>query len=233
VGPKAVVNVAHSAGITSALDPVLALGLGSSVVTPLEMASAIGSFANGGVHMKPYTVVRVIDRNGKVLEENVGQGSPGVSPQSAYLITRLMQAVVQEGTGSYARTLGRPAAGKTGTTQDMRDLWFIGFVPDLVTGVWIGYDDFTSLGKNLTSAGTTVPLWTEYMVQAVKYVPNRDFDMPTGIAFAKIDRDTGFLALPTCPNVVLESFREGAVPTEFCPVDHETEEAPPEEEITE
>ncbi len=233
VGPKAVVNVAHSAGITSNLDPVLALGLGSSVVTPLEMVSAIGSFANAGVHMKPYTVVRVIDRNGKVLEENVGQGSPGVSPQSAYLITRLMQAVVQEGTGSYARTLGRPAAGKTGTTQDMRDLWFIGFVPDLVTGVWIGYDDFTSLGKNLTSAGTTVPLWTEYMAQAVKYVPNRDFAMPTGIAFAKIDRDTGFLALPTCPNVVLESFREGAVPTEFCPVDHETEEAPPEEEITE
>lgn len=233
VGPKAVVDIAHRSGINSPLDAVLSLALGSSVVTPLEMTSAIGTFANNGVHMDPYTVTRVVDRDGKVLEENVIQGTPSVSPQNAYLITRLMQAVIQEGTGSYARRLGRPVAGKTGTTQDMRDLWFMGYVPDLVTGVWIGYDDFTSLGKKLTSAGTTVPLWTEYMTEATKYVPNRDFQAPPGILFSKIDRDTGYLALPTCPHVVLEAFREGTVPTDLCPVDHETNEPPPEEEITE
>jgi penicillin-binding protein 1A len=233
VGPKAVVNTARRAGITSPLDAVLSLGLGSSVVTPLEMVSAIGTFANNGVHMKPYSVTRVVDRSGKILEENVIQGTPGFSPQSTYLISRLMQAVVQEGTASYARNMGRPAAGKTGTTQDMRDLWFIGYVPDLVTGVWMGYDDFTSLGKKLTSAGTTVPLWTEYMAEATKFVPNRDFPVPTGIQFTKIDRDTGYVALPTCPNVVLEAFREGAAPTELCPVNHDSDEGPLEQEVTE
>lgn len=233
VGPKTVVETAHKAGISSPLDAVLSLGLGSSVVTPLEMVSSIGTFANGGVHMKPYSVIRVVDRSGKVLEENVIQGTPGISPQSSYLISRLMQAVVQEGTGTYARNLGRPAAGKTGTTQDMRDLWFIGFVPDLVTGVWFGYDDFTSLGKKITSSGTTVPFWTEYMAEATKYVPNRDFTVPPGIQFTKIDRDTGYLALPTCPNVVLEAFREGAAPTELCPVNHDAEDGLLEQDITE
>jgi penicillin-binding protein 1A len=233
VGPQAVVDIAHQSGIKSPLDAVLSLALGSSVVTPLEMVSAVGTFANNGVHMEPHFVSRVVDRYGKVLEETVTQGTPSISPQNAYLITRLMQAVVQEGTGAYARRLGRPVAGKTGTTQDMRDLWFMGYVPDLVTGVWIGYDDFTSMGKKLTSAGTTVPLWTEYMTEATKYVPNRDFQVPAGILFAKVDRDTGYLALPTCPNVVLEAFREGTVPTELCPVDHEADEPPLEEEITE
>lgn len=232
VGPKNVAETARKAGISSPLDAVLSLGLGSSVVTPLEIVSAIGTFANGGVHMKPYSIIRVVDRSGKVLEENVIQGSPGVSPQSSYLISRLMEAVVQEGTGSYARNLGRPAAGKTGTTQDMRDLWFIGFVPDLVTGVWLGYDDFTSLGKKLTSAGTTVPLWTEYMAEATKYVSNRDFTVPPGIQFIKIDRDTGSLALPTCPNVVLEAFREGTAPTELCPANHDADDVI-EQEVTE
>ena len=233
VGPPAVVDTARRAGITSPLEAVLSLGLGSSVVTPLEMVSAIGTFANGGVHMRPYSVERVVDRSGKVLEETAIQGTPGFTPQSSYLISRLMQAVVQEGTASYARNLGRPAAGKTGTTQDMRDLWFIGFVPDLITGVWMGYDDFTSMGKKLTSAGTTVPLWTDYMLQATKYVPNRDFPVPPGIQFTKIDRDSGYLALPTCPNVVLEAFREGASPTELCPVNHEVDEGPLEQEVTE
>lgn len=233
VGPKTVVATAHKAGISSPLDAVLSLGLGSSVVTPLEIVSAIGTFANNGVHMKPYSVTRVVDRNGKILEENVIQGTPGFSPQSAYLLSRLMQAVVQEGTGSYARNLGRPAAGKTGTTQDMRDLWFIGYVPDLVTGVWLGYDDFTSLGKKITSAGTTVPFWTDYMAEATKYVPNRDFVVPPGIQFTKIDRDSGYLALPTCPHVVLEAFREGAAPAELCPVNHDTDEGPLDQEVTE
>lgn len=233
VGPKAVVDLAHRAGIQSPLDPVLSLGLGSSVVTVLEMTSAIGTLANAGVHMQPFAVLKVVDRNGKVLEEHVPQGEPAISPQSAFLTTRLMQAVVQEGTGAYARNVGRPVAGKTGTTQDMRDFWFMGFGPDLVTGVWLGYDDFVPLGKKLTSAGTTVPWWTDYMAQAVKFLPTRDFPVPPGVSFAKIDRDTGYLALPTCPHVVLEAFRDGAAPKEFCPVDHEAQEDLKDENITE
>jgi penicillin-binding protein 1A len=203
------------------------------VVTVLEMTSAIGTLANAGVHMQPFAVLKVVDRNGKVLEEHVPQGEPAISPQSAFLTTRLMQAVVQEGTGAYARNVGRPVAGKTGTTQDMRDFWFMGFGPDLVTGVWLGYDDFVPLGKKLTSAGTTVPWWTDYMAQAVKFLPTRDFPVPPGVSFAKIDRDTGYLALPTCPHVVLEAFRDGAAPKEFCPVDHEAQEDLKDENITE
>lgn len=233
VGPPAVVDLAHRAGIESPLDPVLSLGLGSSVVTVLEITSAMGTFPNGGIHMQPFSVLKVVDRNGKVLEEHTPQGQSAISPQSAYLTTRLMQAVTQEGTGAYARNIGRPVAGKTGTTQDMRDFWFMGFTPDLVTGVWVGYDDFTPLGKKLTSAGTTVPWWTDYMGQAVRTLPSRDFPVPNGISFAKIDRDTGYLGLPTCPHVVLEAFKEGAEPKEFCPVDHEAQEALKEEEITE
>jgi penicillin-binding protein 1A len=233
VGPAAVAKTARQAGISSPLEAVLSLGLGSSVVTPLELVSAVGTYANAGVHMRPFMVTRVVDRTGNVLEENVIQGSPGPSPQSAYLVTRLMQAVVQEGTAGYARNLGRPAAGKTGTTQDMRDLWFVGFVPDLVTGVWLGYDDFTPLGKKLTSSGTTVPIWTDFMAEAAKYVPNRDFSVPPGIVFSKIDRDTGFLALPTCTHVVLEGFREGLAPTVFCPTNHDAEEPPLDQDVTE
>jgi penicillin-binding protein 1A len=197
------------------------------------MASAVGTFANGGVHMRPYSVIRVIDRQGTLLEETSPQGDSALSAQSAYLITRLMQAVVQEGTGSHARRLNRPVAGKTGTTQEMRDVWFVGFVPDLAAAVWIGYDDFVPLGKKLTSAGTSVPLWTDFMAESLNYVTNRDFPVPPGIVFSKIDRDTGYLALPTCPRVVLEAFRQGAAPKDFCPVDHEAEESVEEEEITE
>jgi penicillin-binding protein 1A len=207
VGPAAVAKTARQAGISSPLEAVLSLGLGSSVVTPLELVSAVGTYANAGVHMRPFMVTRVVDRTGNVLEENVIQGSPGPSPQSAYLVTRLMQAVVQEGTAGYARNLGRPAAGKTGTTQDMRDLWFVGFVPDLVTGVWLGYDDFTPLGKKLTSSGTTVPIWTDFMAEAAKYVPTGISPCRPASCSRKL---TGTPAFWLCPPAPTSSWKGSA-----------------------
>jgi penicillin-binding protein 1A len=221
VGPRTVREYAQRVGITSPLAPVLSLGLGSSVVTPLELVGAVATFANDGVHMPPFAIERVTDNSGRVLEEAVPQGRVAISPQTNYLITRLMQAVVQEGTGRHARRLGRPAAGKTGTTQEMRDTWFIGFIPDLAAGVWIGYDDFIPLGKGISSAATSVPWWTDFMAEAMKYVPGREFPVPPGIVFAKIDSDTGLLALPSCRHVVLEAFRQSSVPREFCNVDHD------------
>jgi len=224
VGPRTVINLARRAGVVSALDPVLSLGLGVSVMPPLEIVSAISTFANNGVHMAPFSVLKVVDKEGRVLEENVPQSTNAkepITPQSAYLVTKLMQAVVKEGTGRHAGRVGRPAAGKTGTSQEQRDVWYVGYIPGLVAGCWIGYDDFTPLGKKITSAGTTVPWWTDFMIQAAKYVPAREFDLPTGIVFAKIDADTGMLALPSCPHVTLEAFRADRVPQEFCQVDHE------------
>lgn len=233
VGPEKVVEEAHRLGVQSPLEAVLSLGLGSSVVTLQEMTSAFGTFANQGVAMQPYLISRVVDRHGRVLEEHGPQGREVLPPQSNYLMIRLLKAVVQEGTAKGAAVIGPTAAGKTGTTQDQRDLWFIGFVPDLVTGVWIGQDDFEPLGKHIASSGTTVPWWTEYMLEAQKYLSKGDWPVPPRISFAKIDRDSGLLALPSCPQVVLEAFREGQAPKTFCAVDHEASGEKQEVEITE
>jgi penicillin-binding protein 1A len=223
VGPQVVADFAHKAGIDSRLDAVLSLGLGTSVVNLLELVSAYGTFANGGLLAHPYFIERVADRYGKTLEETQPMIESRLDPQTAYLATSLLQAVVNQGTGWYAKRLGRPLAGKTGTTQDQRDLLFVGYSPDLVCGVWVGYDDFRPLKKGISASTVAVPLWVDFMREALKSMPVKDFSVPAKIEFAKIDMDTGYLALPTCPHVLLEAFLEGTVPTEFCPTSHLTE----------
>jgi len=221
VGPPKVVELAAKAGIQSALDPVLALGLGSSVVTPLEMASAFNTFANGGVRVETYGVTRVEDAQGKVLETRAPRMEEGLSPQTAYLITHLMKAVVQGGTGAKANRLKRPLAGKTGTTNDHRDLWFIGFTPDMLAAAWMGYDDFSSLGGTDWTGGTTVvPWWTNIMERILKDYPPRDFPVPEDIITVAVDSETGLRALPTCPKRTLQAFLKGTEPKEFCSFDH-------------
>ena len=221
IGPPLVAELAHKSGIHSDLDAVPALGLGSSVVTPLEMANAFETFANGGIAVTPFTVVRVEDPAGKELENHVPSEHEAMTPQLAYLVTNLLKGVVQNGTGTYAKRLNRPVAGKTGTSNDNRDLWFIGYTPDLVAAAWMGYDDFASLGRKDWTGGTTVlPWWTEIMQEILKDYPKRDFTIPPGITLAKIDAQTGLLALPTCPRKIQEAFIEGTDPKDFCPVDH-------------
>ena len=146
-----------------------------------------------------------------------------MSPQLAYLVANLMKGVVQNGTGRYARRLGRPLAGKTGTSNDNRDLWFIGYTPDLVAGAWMGYDDFSSLGrKDWTGGSTVVPWWTDIMADVLKDLPKRDFPVPPGIKFAAIDSKTGLRFGPRCPrrNRILEAFLDGTVP-KYCTIDHD------------
>ena len=220
LGPQKVVEWAQRMGIKSPLDSVLSLSLGTSVVNLLELTSALGTIAAEGIRTEPFAIARIVDFEGRVLEENVPQEAEVISPQLNYLITNLLRAVVLEGTGRQARSLGRAVAGKTGTSQDQRDLWFVGFTPDLVCGAWMGYDDFSPTGKKLAAGGILVPWWTEFMKEAHKNVPPKDFPVPEGITFAKIDSGTGFLALPTCPKIILEAFKSGTEPKEFCPVDH-------------
>jgi penicillin-binding protein 1A len=228
VGPAAVAQTAHACGVSSELDPVLSLGLGTSLVSPLEMANAFGTFADSGIHVKPFDVLRVEDAQGKILESNIPSETEGLTPQLAYLMTNLMKGVVERGTGHYARRLRRPLAGKTGTTQDNKDLWFVGFTPDVVAAAWMGFDDFTSLGrKDLTGGSTVVPWWTEIMEEELKNYPVRDFPVPDGIVFVKVDPDSGKLALPTCPKQYLEAYLKGAEPKEFCPIDHSRPSLPP------
>ena len=223
VGPPLVAEIAHKAGIHAELEAVPALGLGASTVSPLEMTDAFGTFANGGIAVLPYTVDRVEDATGKQLETHAPSEHEAMSPQLAYLVTNLLKGVVQNGTGSRARKVGRPLAGKTGTSNENRDLWFIGYTPDLVAGAWMGYDDFASLGRKDWTGGTTVvPWWTDIMTEILKAYPKRDFPVPPHISFVQIDSETGLLALPTCPkkNRILEAFMEGTEPKEYCQVDH-------------
>ena len=159
-----------------------------------------------------------------------GVGSRKVSMASGrYEMTDLLRAVVSEGTGRRALALDRPVGGKTGTNQDLRDLWFVGFTPELACGAWMGYDDFTSMGKKFTAASKVLPWWTEFMKQALKGTPARNFPVPEGITFAKIDSQTGYLALPSCPKVVLAAFKKGSEPRDLCPIDHALQPIPEKE----
>ncbi|MFH1619933.1 MAG: PBP1A family penicillin-binding protein [bacterium] len=226
IGAQVVVETAKKAGVTRTLDAVPSIGLGTSVVSPLEIANAIGTFANGGIHVKPFSILKVADQRGKILEEHIVSETEEFSPRYAYLITNLMRGVVERGTARYARRLKRPMAGKTGTTQENRDLWFVGMNPDMVAIAWMGYDDFASLGgKDWTGGGTVVPWWTEIMEEVLKDQPVRDFSVPEGILFVTIDQETGKLALPSCKKRLLEAFIKGTEPKTFCDANHES--APP------
>lgn len=221
IGPPQVVALAKKAGIKAHLEPVLALGLGSSVVSPLEMTNAFATFANGGIFVESFDVLRVEDATGRVLERHVPREKEALSPQVAYLTTSLMKEVVERGTATSAKRLKRPLAGKTGTTDENRDLWFVGFTPDLAAGAWMGYDDSSSLGRKDWTGGTTVvPWWTEIMAQILKDYPPRDFPVPDNITFMKVDDDTGLLARPTCPKSRLQAFLKDTQPKQYCNVDH-------------
>ena len=230
-GPAAVVNYAQRCGIKSPLHPVLSIALGTEQVNLLELTNAYCTFANGGIRPEPYAIIRIEDKNGRVLEEHSPTSSVELSAQTAYLMTDLLRSVVTGGTGGRAQELGRPTAGKTGTNQDLRDLWFVGFTPELAAGAWMGYDDFSSLGKHFTASSKVVPWWTAFMKKALAGTPERNFPVPENIVFNKIDRQTGFLALPSCPKISLVAFRKGTEPKDLCPVDHITQPIKEEETV--
>ncbi|PIU20705.1 MAG: hypothetical protein COT18_00840 [Elusimicrobia bacterium CG08_land_8_20_14_0_20_59_10] len=220
VGPTQVVEVAHRAGITRNLDAVPSIGLGTSLVSPMEMATSFSTFANGGIHALPFGVLKVTDKQGRVLEESMPEETESFSPQLSYVLVNMMKGVVQRGTGVYAAKLKRPLAGKTGTSQDSKDMWFIGMTPDLTAAAWMGYDDFASIPMKNWTSGMVVPWWTEIMEVILKDQPVRDFPVPEGIVFVTVDQETGKLALPTCKKKLLEAFVAGTEPTEFCDVVH-------------
>jgi penicillin-binding protein 1A len=225
-GPKKIMEYAQRCGIKSPLTPVLSMALGTEQVNLLELTGAYCTFANGGIRPEPYGIRRIEDKDGKVLEENSPQSTVALSAQTAYLMVDLLRAVVTSGTGRRALDLDRPVGGKTGTNQDLKDLWFVGFTPNLACGAWMGYDDFTSMGKHFTAASKVLPWWTDFMKKAHAGLPVKNFQVPPDIVFAKIDAETGYLALPTCPKVTLAAFKKGTDPKELCPVDHLSQQKP-------
>lgn len=216
VGVPAVVRVARRAGITAALPRVPALALGVSVVAMDEHLAALTTFANGGIHTDNYYIERVEDANGRILEQHVPVEEAAFSPQNSYLLINMMKGVVQRGSGAYVSRLGRNIAGKTGTTQSHRDMWFVGMTPHTAAAAWMGYDDDTSHEKGARFTGsTTARWWTSIMEQVLKDEPNDDFAVPEGISFAYVNPLTGKLAMPTERNKFLEAFITGTEPQSF------------------
>ncbi len=189
--------------------------LGVFELTPFEVAQAYTLFLNGGA-VRPLHALERIDAAGKTLTPKVAPLKQVAHPDTTFLVTNMLRSVINEGTGASARAAGfaLDAAGKSGTTNDLRDAWFVGFTPELLTVVWVGFDDNQPLGLSGTQAA--LPIWTEFMKNALAGRPNSTFEVPSGISFAEIDRDTGKLALPGCPRTFNESFLAGAVPVEFC-----------------
>jgi penicillin-binding protein 1A len=217
IGVDYVIKYAANLGIGSPLTPDLSLALGSSGVSLMELTRAYCVFANGGLVVEPLFVERVEDRNGQILEENRMKLREAISKETAFIMTDLMKAVIQEGTGWRVRGLKRPAAGKTGTTNDLKDAWFIGYTPGLAAGVWVGYDDLRPMGKGETGSRAASPIWLDFMSSVLEGQPVSDFSVPQGVVFAKIDLATGLLAGPTSEQAVFQAFREGQEPKDYAP----------------
>lgn len=224
VQPTDVVRYAHQMGINSRLDAVDAIALGSSSVTPLELTSAYGVFANRGVLCEPFSIMRVINQEGSVLYEQVLKRKVSLSEQTAYIMTDMLRSAIDQGTGASARWkygFRRPAAGKTGTTNNFTDAWFVGFTPQLVVGVWVGLDDpAVGLGKGESGARAALPIWATFMNAAYDTLgwEVADFIMPEGVVKMEICMDSFKKAGEFCPNVMQEVFRIEDAPLETCPI---------------
>jgi penicillin-binding protein 1A len=212
IGVPEVVTVANNLGIQSPLSQDLSLALGSSSVTLREITSAYGVFSNQGMWLRPYQITLVKDVKGEILEQHLFEPRQAMTQENAYLTTNMLMDVIQSGTGRRAKRIGRPLAGKTGTTNGYNDAWFVGYAPNLATGVWVGFDSVRTLGRLESGAHAALPIWTEFMGQALRNLPVMTFRIPEGIQFAQIDTTTGDLPTKTSRHIITEVFRKGSEP---------------------
>jgi len=215
IGPLEVLKYARSMGITSPIAPTPSLTLGGYEVTLLEMVKAYACIANRGVKTEPFFISRIEDNEGNILEVNTTREQRVISEKTAYIVLWLLQQVCKNGTGWYTKYLGRPRAGKTGTTNMFTDAWFIGFTPQLICGVWVGYDKKYTLGKRKSGGVVAAPIWTKIMKEALEGKPVFDFIPPSGIVFVPIDKKTGLRTFPDSPDAILAPFISGTEPVEF------------------
>ncbi len=213
IGVDYAINYARHLGITSPLTQTLSLALGASDVTLMELLTAYSAFANQGERVEPYLIEKIHDRHGNLLEERHVNRVSVISPQTAYIVNHILQGVVEEGTGQKAKEIGRPAAGKTGTTNEMRDAWFVGFTPTVLAGAWVGYDDHTlSLGKGETGGRAACPIWVYFMKEYMKDQPILSFPIPPGISVAKMNPNSGYVSSSSEAGGVYAAFT-GSPPT--------------------
>jgi penicillin-binding protein 1A len=227
-----VIDYAHKMGITTDIPPYESIALGTAEVIPLQLTSAYGVFANEGIYVEPVAILRIEDRFGNVIEEAKPEKTVVISPETAYIITDMLEDAVNSGTGTRVRQFFHlPCAGKTGTTQDFADAWFIGYTPNLVAGVWLGFDD-----RRITFGGTfgqggraAAPMWGRFM----KYVyddpdinmPILDFEQPPDVVTATVCAESQKLATPYCPQKITDLFIRKYLPTKECDI-HTSEQKP-------
>jgi penicillin-binding protein 1A len=234
IGMEAVADYAERFGIVKKLPHMLSMALGAADVTLLDLTQAYAMLANGGKRIRATLIDRIQDRHGRTIFRHerrpcegcrdVGwrdQDVPSIpdtrqtvaDPRSAYQIVSMLQGVVERGTGRRLRAIGKPLAGKTGTTNDSRDAWFMGFSPDLVVGVFMGFDQPRTLGRGETGSSVAVPVFKQIMEKALEGKPPVPFRIPSGIRLVRVDADTGLPASPGDRHVILEAFKPGTEPT--------------------
>ena len=235
IGVGYVLKFIKRLGIESPIKRDLSVALGTSGVSMLELAEAFGVFANGGERVKAIFIKKIVTLKGEVLEENYPyveleeeeqeeegdgelsspvSGERVISPQHAFIMTHLLEGVVQHGTGQRAKVLNRPIAGKTGTSSDYTDAWFVGYSPSLLTAVWVGFDEKTSIGKDETGARAALPVWIAFMSKALADSPAEEFKAPTGIVMKKVNIETGLPTDEESNETIIEAFVEGMLPEE-------------------
>ncbi|MHB8769978.1 MAG: penicillin-binding protein 1A [Syntrophales bacterium] len=219
IGVDYAASYAVNMGITSQLSKNLSLALGTSGVTLQELIRAYGVLANEGKRVQPFFIAKIVDRTGHVFEEAQVKAEQVIDPRIAFMTSYVMQDVVESGTGQRVKRLGRPVAGKTGTTDDTRDAWFMGFTPSLVAGVWVGFDQERSLGRHEVGGRAAAPIWLYFAEKALQGMPVEVFPIPEGIVFTKVDPKTGAPAKPSTRGAIFECFLEGTTPANAQTVD--------------
>lgn len=221
IGPVSAISYAHRLGVKSDLANVYSLALGTCEVDLLELTNAYATLGSGGIRAEPIFVKEVVDRNGKVLEEAAVNREEVLSPQTSYMITNMLESVMNEGTGVGARLMqfNEPVAGKTGTTDEYTDGWFIGYTTELAVGVWTGFDTKKTMGPAMTGARTSLPLWTDIMKAYYRSGPAEPFPVPEGIVYRVICEDSGALSSSKCTRVRREAFIDGTEPSSYCDKD--------------
>jgi penicillin-binding protein 1A len=215
IGIDYAIEYANKLGIHSDLSKDLSIALGSSGVSLLELTKAYSVFANRGYLIEPVFITKIEDRDGNVLEEMAPERIKVIDETTAYLMTHLLEGVVKYGTGWRVKALNRPVAGKTGTTNNLFDAWFMGYTARYITGTWVGFDDEAPLGKSETGSRAASPIWLGFMQRILADTPPKIFEVPEGVVFTQIDAETGLLPIPESKETVFVCFKEGTEPIEY------------------
>ncbi len=216
LSPAQVVAFARQFGFQSPMEPYLSLALGAAEASLMEVTAAYSVFPNQGVLMRPYQVIKILRRDGNLLEENRPEGRDVIRADTAFVMANLLRGVVQRGTGAAAAALEWPLAGKTGTTNDYTDAWFAGFDPNITVAVWVGYNDKIPLGPAETGAQAALPIWIDFMRAYIDARGDRTnppaFEAPGNIVFMTVDRATGGVVPADTPGAITEAFIAGTQP---------------------